>query len=39
MRAIADVVNGQEYEAMVAGQLLESFREKAKTASMRAPKR
>jgi hypothetical protein len=28
-RALADVVNGQEYEAMVAGEILESFRDKA----------
>ena len=32
-RAIADAVNGQEYEAMIAGQLTDSFREKANRSS------
>jgi hypothetical protein len=32
-RAIADVINGQEYEALVAGQVPESFGGKVKTAS------
>jgi len=32
-RAIADSINGQEYEALIAGQVSESFRDKAKSAS------
>jgi hypothetical protein len=31
-RAIADIINGQEYEAAVAGQASESMRGKVKTA-------
>jgi hypothetical protein len=32
-RAVADIINGQEYEALAAGQMPESFRGNAKTAS------
>jgi hypothetical protein len=32
-RAIADIINGQEYEAMVAGQTPDSLRGKVKTAT------
>ena len=31
--ALADIINGQDYEAMVAGQISESLRDKIKRAS------